>query len=143
MARLHHVLERLLTDRRITDDEVEIIRDYIAEDGELDVADVKFLVQVLSEAQTVCPAFDELFFPMLEQILLADGEIGRDEQFYLLKMLYSKGHIRESERRFLVRLRHQAAKFPVEFDELLQTALQAPLTGWTLDGVTTGHVTTT
>lgn len=135
MARLHQLLERLLTDRRITDDEVEAIREFMAEDGELDLADVKFLVQVLSEARSVCPAFDELFFPILERVVLADGEIGRDEQFYLLKMLYTKGHIRDSERRFLTRLRQQATAFPAEFDELFEIALQAPATGWSVDGV--------
>ena len=134
MARLQQLLDTLLEDRRITENEVDIIRQTIQEDGKLDLEDVKFLVQLLSEAQHVCPEFDALFFPVLKDVILQDGKIGMDEQFYLLKMLYSDGQIRESEKQFLLELRREATEVPAEFDALIETATKAAPTGWDVGG---------
>ncbi len=46
MGSLHQFRSVLLRDRRITDDEVDVIRDYIHQDGRLDLDDVKLLVEV-------------------------------------------------------------------------------------------------
>ncbi len=134
MARLNEVLSGILADKKITDNEVATIRAFIEADGQLDLQDVKFLVELLSQAKEVCPAFDELFFPILENVVLADGKIGRDEQFYLLKMLYSDGNIRPRETQFLLKLRAAATDVPEEFDELCELALGAHPTDWSLEG---------
>ena len=133
MARLQDVLAQVLFDRRITENEVSTIRDQIEQDGKLDLQDVKFLVQILSDATEVCPAFDDLFFPILEEVILQDGKIGRDEQFYLLKMLYSDGHIRDREKQFLRELRDKTTDAPAEFDELCSIAFDAHPTNWSID----------
>lgn len=134
MSNLSALRSELLKDGRITDSEVDVIRDYIHRDGRLDLDDVKFLVGLLSDAREVCPAFDELFFPVLKDVILEDGRIGQDEQFYLLKMLYSNGHIRESEKRFLQQLRREAREAPPEFEALCQEAMTAQATNWSLGG---------
>ncbi|MHC4402893.1 MAG: tellurite resistance TerB family protein [Planctomycetota bacterium] len=134
MGRLHELREELLKDRRITDDEVEVIRNYIHEDGKLDLDDVKFLVGLLSDADEVSPAFDELFFPALKEVLLADGRVGIDEQFYLLKMLYSDGHIRDSEKQFLLELRREVEQVTPEFEALCHEALHAHPRNWDVGG---------
>jgi hypothetical protein len=130
MARLHQILQQSLEDRRITDAEVGLIRDYILEDGRLDLQDVKFLVQLLSDAQEVSPQFDEVFFPVLKEVILQNGRIDQSEVFYLLKMLYSDRVIRESELDFLRELRDEAVEVPAEFDELLEVASTAPARDW-------------
>ncbi len=134
MANLYRLQSELLKDHKITDDEVAIIRDYIEEDGQLDLDDVKFLVGLLSGAHDVCAAFDDLFFPVLKQVLLADGRISMDEQFYLLKMLYSDGHVRDCEREFLFELRGQLAETTPEFEALCDQILTVPARGWSLGG---------
>jgi hypothetical protein len=134
MGRLHQLRSQLLRDGRITDDEVEVIRDYIHQDGKLDLDDVKFLVELLSDAREVSDKFDDLFFPALKEVILADGQIGQDEQFYLLKMLYSDGHVRDSERKFLLELRREAKHVSPQFEALCDVALQAPATNWSLGG---------
>jgi uncharacterized tellurite resistance protein B-like protein len=116
----------LLRDGKITDQEVEVLRQYLHEKGRLDMEDLKFLIELLSEAHKVAPAFDEIFFPALKKVILADGRIGQDEQFYLLKMLYSDNNVRESEKQFLRELRHEAKEITPEFEALLDEALQAP-----------------
>ncbi|NQT17509.1 MAG: TerB family tellurite resistance protein [Planctomycetes bacterium] len=134
MPNLYQLRAELLADERITDSEVEIIRDHIAEDGELDLDDVKFLVELLSDAREVCSAFDELFFPVLKEVILEDGRIGQDEQFYLLKMLYSDGHIRPSEKQFLVELSEEALEVTPEFEALCEEAFAAHPTNWDVGG---------
>lgn len=134
MGRLHQFRAQLLRDRKITDDEVDVIRDYILEDGKLDLDDVKLLVELLSEADEVSPAFDKLFFPALKEVILADGRIGMDEQFYLLKMIYSDGCIRDNEKEFLLELRNEADEISPEFEALCQEALHADATNWSVGG---------
>ncbi len=134
MGRLHQLQAQLLSDRRITDTDVKIIRRYIQEDGKLDLDDVKFLVGLLSEADEVCPAFDELFFPALKEVILADGRIAPDEQFYLLKMLYSNGHIRESEKQFLLEIQREAEEAPPEFQAMCDEAMNAHPRNWSVGG---------
>jgi hypothetical protein len=134
MGHLHELRSELLRDRKISQDEVRVIRDYIQQDGKLDLDDVKFLVELLSDANEVSPEFDRLFFPALKEVILGDGQIGMDEQFYLLKMLYSDGHVRDSEREFLLELRRDATEVTPEFDALCETALQADATSWNVGG---------
>jgi len=123
------VRTQVLKDRRITDNEVALIREAVQSDGRLDMADVKLLVELLSDADDVCPAFDELFFPVLRNVLLEDGRILADEQFYLLKMLYSDGQVRDVERKFLRELRQNVEPSPA-FDQLCETAIASPDRNW-------------
>jgi uncharacterized tellurite resistance protein B-like protein len=132
MSGLQDLHDELLCDGRITDNEVAVIRDYLHRDGRLDLEDVKLLIELLSGAREVCPAFDELFFPVLKQVLLEDGRIGADEQFYLLKMLYADGVVRESEKQFLRELRAEVRETTPEFEQLCETALAAPARGWSV-----------
>ena len=134
MAGLHRLQSQLLNDGKITETEVDVIRDYIQQDGQLDLQDVKFLVGLLSEADEVCPEFDELFFPAFKEAVLEDGRIGQDEQFYLLKMLYSDGHIRQREKQFLQELRDEAREYPAEFEALCDEATAAHSTQWNVGG---------
>ena len=136
MPNLHQLRSQLLEDDCITDSEVQIIKDHICEDGKLDLEDVKFLVGLLSEAREVCTAFDDVFFPVLKAVILQDGRIGQDEQFYVLKMLYSDGKIRESEKQFLLELREEATEVTPEFEALCEVALTAQATNWDLGGRT-------
>ena len=135
MSRLRELQSTVLEDRRITRDEVDFIRDYIRHDGRLDLEDVKVLVELLSLAKEVCVEFDELFFPALKEVVLTDGHIGCDEQFYLLKMLYSDGHVRDSEREFLAELRREVTETTPEFDSLCETAARAKSKNWDVGGV--------
>ena len=134
MGQLHELRSQLLRDRRISGDEVEVIREYIRQDGQLDLDDVKFLVDLLSDAVEVSPEFDRLFFPVLKEVVLQDGKIGQDEQFYLMKMLYSDGHLRESERQFLQELQREADELSPQFQAMCDEALEAHATDWSVGG---------
>ena len=98
------------------------------------MSDVKLLVELQSSAEEVCQEFDELFFPVLKEAILADGKIGQDEQYYLLKMLYSDGHLRPIEKQFMRELYNEADEVSPEFEALFQTAMEAPERDWSLGG---------
>jgi hypothetical protein len=134
MGHLRDMQSEILRDGRITDQEVDVIRDYLRDKGGLDLEDVKFLVEMLSDAREVAPEFDEVFFPALKKVILADGRVGLDEQFYLLKMLYSDKHVRESEKQFLRDLRNEAKETTPEFESLCEEAFSAPATNWSVGG---------
>ena len=134
MDRLHQLLDHVLQDKRITRDEVQIINEFISADGKLDLADVRFLVELLVGAKEVCAEFDEMFFPVLKNVFMKDGRIDPSEQFYLLKTLYGDGVIRPVELKFLMELRREAVEVTAEFDELCRIARDAHPTQWSLDG---------
>jgi hypothetical protein len=134
MRSLHELRSKVLADRTISPADVAEIRDYVQRDGELNLDDMKVLVELLSEADEVCPEFDDLFFPALRTIVLHDGRIGQDEQFFLLKMLYTDGHIREREKSFLVELRRDANELTPEFESLCEIAFASHPRNWDVGG---------
>ncbi|MGE0756967.1 MAG: hypothetical protein AB7O38_08100 [Pirellulaceae bacterium] len=134
MKSFYALRSKVLEDRTISPEDVASIRAQIEQDGALTLDDMKLLVELLSDADSVCREFDDLFFPALRAIVLQDGRVTADEQFFLLKMLYSDGRIREQEKRFLVELRRDAVESSPEFDSLCETAFAAPSTGWDVGG---------
>lgn len=134
MRRLREMQAELLRDGKITDQEVAVLRGYIEEKGNLDTEDMRFLVELLVNAREVAPAFDDIFFPALKKTVLADGRIGLDEQFYLLKMLYSDGVVRDREKQFLEELRREANETTPEFEALCEEALHCSATNWSVGG---------
>jgi len=131
---LHELLASVLADGRIDDSEVASIREYLYRDAKLDLDDVKVLVELYCEARRRSAAFDDLFFDVLEQVILADGEVQPSEQFYLLKMLYSDREVRPREKEFLLKLQRTARRTAPEFDALCDEALQAHPTAWDVGG---------
>ncbi|MEO1523815.1 MAG: hypothetical protein AAFX06_00180 [Planctomycetota bacterium] len=134
MPNLRTLQAELLNDNRITFDEVNKIKAHIESDGQLDHEDVKFLVELMSNAESVCPEFDRLFFPALRAVLLEDGKIGLDEQYQLLRMLYADGHVRDSEKQFIQDLYHSVDERTPEFEELCETAMGSPAKDWCTGG---------
>ncbi|MHB8900977.1 MAG: hypothetical protein ACYC6Y_19695 [Thermoguttaceae bacterium] len=125
MGRFHQFVSTQLEDCRITEAEVPLIAAEIHRDGRLDLDDVKLLVDLYCGARQHCPSFESLFFDVLEQVLLDDGEILPSEQYYLLKMLYSDRVVREPEKQFLVRIRERASSISPEFAALCNEAMDA------------------
>jgi hypothetical protein len=114
-----------LADGQVDDAEALLLREMLFEDGQLDLDDVRLLVELYCNARQRSTAFEQLFFTVLEQVFLSDGEVQPSEQFYLLKMLYSDRDISSAERDFLKRLQAKSAQRTPEFDRLCADALQA------------------
>ncbi|OHB66197.1 MAG: hypothetical protein A2V70_12700 [Planctomycetes bacterium RBG_13_63_9] len=134
MSNFHEFVSATLADKRITDSEVPLIRERLYQDGCLDLEDVQVLVELYCGASEYCPAFEELFFSVLEEVFLVDDEIQPAEQFYLLKMLYSDREIRDREKDFLLKLKQTASHTTPEFEALCDEALRAHPTAWSVGG---------
>ena len=139
MTRLQDFLAQKLSDRQISDAEVPAIRERLHADGQLNLDDVKLLIELYCEADRRSPAFEDLFFEVLDEVLLEDGRIQPAEQFYLLKMVYSDRKICDRERQFLRSLRKRASHPTPEFEALCETALAAPSRNWSVGGVESGR----
>ncbi len=126
MGTLHKFRSELLVDGVITKYELSVIREYIEENG-IDLDDVKLLVQLQSEAHTVCDEFDDLLFPVLKQMLLADGKIGLDEQYYLLKTLCADGKVGVREQKFVAELKAESRTLTPEFESFCDQVLSGTL----------------
>src|SRR5262245_60694658 len=118
MSQLYKFLATIQADGGIYDDEVPSIREKLCEDGDLDADGVQLLIELYCETENRCPAFDHLFFSVLEKVLLADGKITPSDEYYLLKLRYSDREVREPEREFLRRLRKQLPERPASFEAL-------------------------
>jgi hypothetical protein len=100
------------------------IRDLLPGDSCPSSEDMRILLEMRTEARSVCPAFDSYFFPMFKASLLADGKISAMEQFQLLSMLYGGGGIDEGERRFLKEMKRELKEVSPEFELMYQQAMR-------------------
>ena len=95
--------QRVLADRRITNDEVEAIQRFIVADRSLDFEDVKFLVELATGVDEVCPEFEDVLFPCLRSVILEDGIVSPEEQVLLME-LFADRELRLRELQFLAGL---------------------------------------
>jgi hypothetical protein len=127
MSRLREIQSRILAegeDGRIDDADVALIREHLPADGSIAGDDLAVLAELRTRARSVCPAFDQMFFPAFKASLLADGRISSHEQFLLLRMLYGGGGIDDAERRFLRELRQELKETTPEFEALYRQAMR-------------------
>ena len=134
MSQFHQFVTKIQADGKICDADALLIGQELEADGQLDIADVKLLVELYCGTKERSPAFDSLFFTVLEKVFLTDGQISPSEEFYLLKLLYSDREIREPEREFLRRLRKQIPQRTASFEGLFDTAINSPNTNWSVGG---------
>jgi hypothetical protein len=134
MSQFHQFVAKIQADGNICDSDVQLVRQELQADGQLDIADVKMLVELYCGTKQRSASFDALFFTVLEKVFLSDGQISHSEEYYLLKMIYSDRQITEQEREFLRRLRKQVPQRTASFEALFETAINAPNTNWCVGG---------
>jgi hypothetical protein len=125
MGQFHDFVSTTLSDGRITESEVPLIEAEIWRNGRLDIEDVKLLVELYCHAREYCPSFEQLFFQVLEQVILQDGEIQPSEQYYLLRMIYSDRVVRDVEKQFLAKIRGRVSSIDPGFAELCDEVMLA------------------
>lgn len=118
MTTLQTLQSKILADGVIDDAEVELLRRELYIDNQIDKEDVEFLMELRSEARSVCPAFEELFFQALKDNVLQDGSIEGEEAHWLRAMLFADGKIDDREKKFLRDLKREARQTSPEFQIL-------------------------
>ena len=104
----------------------------LLEDDKLDLEEIRFLMELRTLAgkrakakkATVDPAFDETFFKLLYDQLMADGKVDRAAAGWLREVMFHDGKIDKNEKAFLQKLK-KAAKNQTspEFDELYEECM--------------------
>src|SRR5262245_19789083 len=103
------VQDLLLSDGKIDDAEVKILRKHLYADGKIDKKEVEFLINLRNtlqkKAKRVNPAFEKFFFKAVQENVLADGSITSREARWLREALYNDKRIDPGEKAFLKRLK--------------------------------------
>jgi hypothetical protein len=134
MHRVGEVISKVLADEAICQQDLDLIGEAVVADGKLDMDDVKLLVELYCNARERHPAFDNVFFDTLEHVMLDDGKLSPNEQYYLLKMIYSDHEILPREREFLTRIRSAMTERCPDFEKLYETAMTAESRNWCVGG---------
>ena len=135
MANYHEVVRHVLADQKIDAGELELLCQHVYRNGAPNLDDVRLLVELYMGVPALSEAFENFFYGVLKKVILSDGEILPGEQFYLLKVIYSDRVIRPRELAFLRELRQEAKQITPDFEQLCQTAFEAPATNWSVGGV--------
>ena len=134
MNTLYDLLASTLADRKIDAEEVELIRERVHSDDNVDLSDVQLLVEMYCGADQHCRAFEDLLFDVLDRVLLADGEVHPAELYYLMKLLYSDRVVRPREKDFLRHLQGRLKHPTPEFNALCEEIERAHPTEWDVGG---------
>jgi hypothetical protein len=125
MADLQKLKAEIPADGTIQDHEVEVIRRELYADGRIEREEVEFLIALRNEAQSACPAFEQLFFQAVKEKVLTDGSIAAEESAWLRQILFTDGQIDERERTFLRELDAEAQSVCPEFEQLYDECMKA------------------
>lgn len=122
-------MSALLADGVIDEQEVKVIKKELLADGKIDRKELEFLVELRTQAQKKAKgaalngAFENFFFKVLHDNILADGSISAKEAGWLRNVLFADGHIDEGEKKFLKRLKGAAKKTAAQFDALYEECM--------------------
>ena len=115
-------------------EKLKALKKELTEDGKIDLDEIRFLMDLRTLAgkrakakkKNVDPAFDLLFFKLLYDELMADGQIDKAEAGWLREVLFADGKIDKNEKAFLQKLKKAARdKTCPEFEKLYEECMAA------------------
>ena len=115
-------------------EKLKALKRELTEDGEIDQDEIRFLTDLRTNAHkrakakkaTLDPAFEVMFFKLLYDQLMADGNIDKAEAGWLREVLFADGKIDANEKAFLQKLKKAAKdKTCPEFDKLYEECMAA------------------
>ena len=114
----------ILADQRISEQETELLKQAITEDGIVDHDEIEFLVDLKKKATSVHPSFDEFLFKILKKRILKDGIVSDAEALWLRDLIYRDCQASPREVEFLKTLQQEAKSVGEEFKKLLKGCTQ-------------------
>ena len=115
-------------------EKLKALKRELLEDDVLDDQEIRFLTELRTNAykrakskkETLDPAFDAMFFKLLYDQLMDDGEIDKEEAGWLREVLFADGKIDAQEKAFLQKLKRAAKnKTSPEFEKLYEECMAA------------------
>src|SRR5262245_13411054 len=112
--------EVLLGDGKLEDRETQLVRQEIFSGGQIDDAELAFLLDVKKGATAVVPSFNQLIIDAVKKQILQDGVIGPQEADWLRRWLLTDGQINPPQKKLLQELKAGARQTCPEFESLYQ-----------------------
>ncbi len=122
-------MEAILSDGKIDDNEIKIIKKELYADKKIDQQELRFLTELRNAAQkrlkgeALNPRFESFFFKAVEDFILEDGVITAREARLLESIILADKKVDAGEVKFLTRLKKAAKKTSKEFDALYKKCM--------------------
>jgi hypothetical protein len=113
----------ILIDGKIDDRETGLVRGLVFAGGQVDDAELDFLLEVKQGAMGVAPSFNQLVLDAVKQHMLGDGTITPMKAEWLRRWVLADGQVNPPEKKLLQELKAGAKKSCPEFDNLYQKAM--------------------
>lgn len=126
MLQLRQLEQDILANSKVDSQELELLRRQLYIGGKVGRREADFLVELHKRVQHVTPAFEQLFYRVIKDHILANGRIGVEEAAWLRQMLFADGRIEDEERKFLHELKGEAKQVSQEFDALFAASMKQP-----------------
>lgn len=110
---------------RVDGSELEALRRVIY-DGKIDREKADYLVEIHKRVRYRTKSFEQFFYQVLKDYLLADGGIDAKKTAWLRKVLFADGKIDDEERKFLHQLKGEAKEVSPEFEALFEECMKLP-----------------
>lgn len=123
MTDLEKLKADILEDGVIDEDEVKALEAIIYDDGDVDREEIDLLVDLRNNAKEACQGFEDLFFRAMQDHVLADGVIDKDEVKLLDAAIFSDDVVDDNEKQLLRDLKEKADGACPEFDDLYSRCL--------------------
>jgi hypothetical protein len=117
-------LNAILADGTIDETEVKILKKELYADGKIDKQEFEWLMELRATAQKKAkgqdlhPAFEKLFFDVLQHRVVNNGVINKDGVNTLRAALFADKKIDDGEKKFLGRVKKALTKANADFDKL-------------------------
>ncbi len=126
MRTLRELEERILAIGRVDGEELDVLRNVLYADKEIDRKEADFLVELHKRVRNRTHAFEQFFYQALKDHLLATGRIGPNKTAWLREVLFTDGKIDDEARKFLHQLKGEAREVSPEFEALFREAMKQP-----------------
>lgn len=124
MLKLRQIEQTILAKGKVDTPELNALRQQIYGNGKIGRQEADFLVELYKRVQHRNPAFEEFFYKVLKDHILADGRIDEASSVWLRQMLFADGKFSDEERQFLHELRGEAKHTSPEFELLFAETMR-------------------
>ena len=109
-----------LADGKIEGVQAALIQKELLADRIIDKDEIEFILDIVHDAKSVCPAFRDFFLKIAKKSILADKSISETETRWLRKVFDPAKNASLDDYHFLYELQKEASTVAPEFVEFLQ-----------------------
>ena len=126
MQELRRIEQGILATGKVDSDHLEALHRRLYANGAIGRPEADFLVELHKRVQRPNPGFEELFYRVIKDHILAGDRIDAEGVAWLRQVLFSDGQIADAERKLLHELRGEAQMLSPEFETLYKETMKLP-----------------